>query len=111
MVVAVGSLTYLVSLVSSAASTRLLEQKPQRRIHTTSWASRKTLRRQRSRRFIIRRVGRASGSSSLLTSLWQQLAKKWHPDTNQDKGSNERFMEIQEAYDVSRFLKRRKALA
>jgi hypothetical protein len=30
-----------------------------------------------------------------------QLAKKYHPDTNKEKGSKERFVEIQAAYDVS----------
>lgn len=29
-----------------------------------------------------------------------QLAKKWHPDTNKEPGANERFLEIQSAYDV-----------
>lgn len=28
------------------------------------------------------------------------LAKKYHPDTNKDKGSKERFVEIQNAYDL-----------
>jgi hypothetical protein len=32
-----------------------------------------------------------------------QLAKKYHPDTNKDKAANEKFMEIQAAYDVSTF--------
>lgn len=29
-----------------------------------------------------------------------QLAKKFHPDSNKDKGAKEKFVEIQEAYDV-----------
>lgn len=32
-----------------------------------------------------------------------QLARKYHPDTNPDKGAQEKFVEIQEAYDVSHF--------
>jgi molecular chaperone DnaJ len=35
--------------------------------------------------------------------LTMQLAKKWHPDSNKEKGANERFLEIQSAYDVSSF--------
>ena len=29
-----------------------------------------------------------------------QLARKYHPDTNPDKSAKEKFLEIQEAYDV-----------
>jgi molecular chaperone DnaJ len=29
-----------------------------------------------------------------------QLARKYHPDTNPDKGARDKFVEIQEAYDV-----------
>jgi molecular chaperone DnaJ len=29
-----------------------------------------------------------------------QLARKYHPDTNPDKNAREKFVEIQEAYDV-----------
>jgi molecular chaperone DnaJ len=29
-----------------------------------------------------------------------QLAKKWHPDSNSEKGAQERFVEIQSAYDI-----------
>jgi hypothetical protein len=39
------------------------------------------------------------GSKSVADSI--QLAKKWHPDSNKEKGANERFLEIQSAYDVS----------
>jgi hypothetical protein len=31
-----------------------------------------------------------------------QLARKYHPDTNTDKGARDKFVEIQEAYDVRR---------
>lgn len=34
----------------------------------------------------------------------QQLAKKYHPDSNKEKGAKEKFVEIQEAYDVSFWL-------
>lgn len=30
-----------------------------------------------------------------------QLAKKYHPDSSKEKGAKEKFVEIQEAYDVS----------
>lgn len=29
-----------------------------------------------------------------------QLARKYHPDTNPDKNAQDKFVEIQEAYDV-----------
>jgi molecular chaperone DnaJ len=29
-----------------------------------------------------------------------QLAKKYHPDTNKEPGAKEKFVEIQEAYNV-----------
>lgn len=36
-----------------------------------------------------------------------QLARKYHPDTNADKGARDKFVEIQEAYDVrASFLRR-----
>ncbi|KAJ1023462.1 hypothetical protein NDA16_003079 [Ustilago loliicola] len=37
------------------------------------------------------------------------LAKKYHPDTNKDKGSKERFVEIQNAYDLLSDEKKRAA--
>jgi molecular chaperone DnaJ len=30
----------------------------------------------------------------------KQLARKYHPDTNTDKSAQDKFLEIQEAYDV-----------
>jgi len=43
--------------------------------------------------------------ASDIKKTYYQLAKKWHPDSNKEKGANERFLEIQSAYDVSlRFL-------
>ena len=35
-----------------------------------------------------------------IKKAYHQLAKKWHPDMNKEKGANERFVEIQAAYDV-----------
>jgi len=39
------------------------------------------------------------------TSNFRKLARKYHPDQNPDKGAREKFVEIQEAYDVG--IKRR----
>ncbi len=36
-----------------------------------------------------------------IKSAYYALAKKYHPDTNKDPGAQERFVEIQSAYDVS----------
>lgn len=33
-----------------------------------------------------------------------KLARKYHPDTNPDKSAQAKFLEIQEAYDVSLYL-------
>lgn len=40
-------------------------------------------------------------AQSEIKKTYYQLAKKWHPDTNKEKDAHEKFMEIQEAYDVS----------
>jgi hypothetical protein len=32
--------------------------------------------------------------------LSEKLARKYHPDTNPDKSAQEKFVEIQDAYDV-----------
>jgi hypothetical protein len=37
----------------------------------------------------------------MLIWSFEQLAKKYHPDTNTDPTSKERFLEIQNAYEVS----------
>ncbi|KAH7883835.1 hypothetical protein F5I97DRAFT_1896032 [Phlebopus sp. FC_14] len=37
------------------------------------------------------------------------LARKYHPDTNPDKGAQEKFVEIQEAYDILKDEKKRAA--
>ncbi|SCV72730.1 BQ2448_4267 [Microbotryum intermedium] len=39
-------------------------------------------------------------SASEIKRAYYQLAKKYHPDTNKEKGAKERFVEIQEAYDI-----------
>jgi len=41
-----------------------------------------------------------SDSASDIKKAYYQLAKKYHPDTNKEKGSEERFQEIQHAYEV-----------
>lgn len=35
-----------------------------------------------------------------LSTNGHQLARKYHPDTNPDKGARDKFVEIQDAYDV-----------
>lgn len=35
--------------------------------------------------------------------LHKQLAKKYHPDSSTEKDAKEKFVEIQEAYDVRPF--------
>lgn len=40
-------------------------------------------------------------STSDIKKAYYQLAKKWHPDSNKEKGAAEKFHEIQSAYDVS----------
>jgi DnaJ-class molecular chaperone len=38
-------------------------------------------------------------SSHYLSHVYK-LARKYHPDTNPDKNAREKFVEIQQAYDV-----------
>lgn len=38
--------------------------------------------------------------SRVLLSDSCQLARKFHPDTNPDKNARDKFVEIQDAYDV-----------
>jgi molecular chaperone DnaJ len=35
-----------------------------------------------------------------IKSSYRKLAKKYHPDINKEKGANEKFKEVQEAYDI-----------
>ena len=41
-----------------------------------------------------------SASDSEIKSAYRKLAKKYHPDLNKEEGAEEKFKEIQEAYDV-----------
>jgi DnaJ-class molecular chaperone len=39
-------------------------------------------------------------SQQQIDSAYRKLARRYHPDTNQEGGAEERFKEISEAYDV-----------
>ncbi|EJD55396.1 hypothetical protein AURDEDRAFT_50886 [Auricularia subglabra TFB-10046 SS5] len=39
-------------------------------------------------------------SAAEIKKTYFQLAKKYHPDTNKDPGAKDRFVEVQEAYDI-----------
>ena len=41
-----------------------------------------------------------SASANEIKKKYYQLAKEYHPDTNKDPKAKERFLEIQEAYDL-----------
>ncbi|EGO30979.1 hypothetical protein SERLADRAFT_455437 [Serpula lacrymans var. lacrymans S7.9] len=47
--------------------------------------------------------------SAEIKKTYFALARKYHPDTNSDKGAQEKFVEIQEAYDVLKDDKKRAA--
>ena len=40
-------------------------------------------------------------SDDEIKKQYKRLAKEWHPDRNESPSAAERFMQIQEAYDVS----------
>lgn len=42
-----------------------------------------------------------TASQAEIKKAYYTLAKKYHPDTNKDKASQEKFLKIQEAYEVS----------
>ncbi|KAH9947710.1 DnaJ protein [Amylocystis lapponica] len=42
-----------------------------------------------------------------IKKVYFSLARKYHPDTNPDKGAQEKFVEIQEAYDILKDEKKR----
>ncbi|KLO20500.1 hypothetical protein SCHPADRAFT_912087 [Schizopora paradoxa] len=44
-----------------------------------------------------------------IKKVYYSLARKYHPDTNKDKGAQEKFVEIQAAYDILSDEKKRKA--
>ncbi len=44
-------------------------------------------------------VGRGAGAEDI-KAAYKRLAKKYHPDVNKEKGAEEKFKEIQHAYDV-----------
>ncbi|KAH7923983.1 hypothetical protein BV22DRAFT_1113052 [Leucogyrophana mollusca] len=48
-------------------------------------------------------------SAAEIKKTYFSLARKYHPDTNADKGAQEKFVEIQEAYDVLKDDKKRAA--
>ncbi|KAI6045067.1 DnaJ protein [Pisolithus marmoratus] len=48
-------------------------------------------------------------SSADIKKAYFSLARKYHPDTNPDKGAQQRFLEIQEAYDTLKDDKKRAA--
>lgn len=37
---------------------------------------------------------------SVLAQAYRQMARKWHPDVNQEAGAKEKFQSINEAYQV-----------
>ena len=41
-----------------------------------------------------------SASQDEIKSSYRKLAKKYHPDLNKEPGAEEKFKEVQEAYDV-----------
>ncbi|KAK4050002.1 mdj1 protein precursor [Microbotryomycetes sp. JL201] len=46
-------------------------------------------------------VNKEASTSEIKRAYYQaSLAKKYHPDSNKDKGAKEKFVEIQEAYDI-----------
>ena len=50
-----------------------------------------------------------SASASDIKKAYYDLAKKYHPDTNKDAKAQEKFIEIQEAYEVLSDDKKRQA--
>ena len=41
-----------------------------------------------------------SASTDEIKSAYRKLAKKYHPDINKEPGAEEKFKEVQEAWDV-----------
>ena len=49
---------------------------------------------------IIRRLGRLQTSEFDEIKAYRQLAKKYHPDVSKEPNAEEKFKEVQEAYDT-----------
>ena len=41
-----------------------------------------------------------SASADEIKSAYRKLARKYHPDLNKEPGAEEKFKEVQEAYDI-----------
>ncbi|KAJ7630608.1 DnaJ protein [Roridomyces roridus] len=50
-----------------------------------------------------------SATAAEIKKAYFSLARKYHPDTNKDKGAQDKFVEIQTAYDVLKDEKKRQA--
>jgi molecular chaperone DnaJ len=51
-----------------------------------------------------------SASQDEIKKAYRTLAKKYHPDINKDPGAEDKFKEIQEAYDILSDEKKKKCM-